>query len=126
MLSVHLSYKPPSSWSILFCSGGRPRQFSCLKKFRSLVFPRGGCRKDIIIQGRHLKRWFSCVRPLITEKKRGCNRIVWPCTHYVQAVYLRDHTDRTPSLSNPPIWMTPPGTLFMDPLHTQNMELVIG
>ena len=51
MLNVHLSYKPPSSWRMLFRSGERPGQFSCLKKFRSLMVPSGGFRKWIIIRG---------------------------------------------------------------------------
>ena len=45
------SYKPPSNWSILFRSGGRPNHFSCLKNFRALVVPSRGFRKGIIIQG---------------------------------------------------------------------------
>ena len=51
MLNVHLSYKTPSSWRILFWSGVPPRQFSHLKKFMALVFPGGGFRKGEIIQG---------------------------------------------------------------------------
>ena len=50
MFNVHLSYKPPNSWRILFQSGGCPRQFSCLKNFRALVVPNGGCHKGIILQ----------------------------------------------------------------------------
>ena len=56
MLKLHLSYKPPRSCRILFWSGVSPRQFSRLKSFRALVFPGGGCRKGIILQGRQLKR----------------------------------------------------------------------
>ena len=51
MLNVQLSYKLPSSWSILIQYGICPRQFSLLKKFRALVFPRGGYHKEIIVQG---------------------------------------------------------------------------
>ena len=51
MLNVHLSYKRISSWRILFWSGGYPRQFSCLEKFRALVVPGGDCHKGIILQG---------------------------------------------------------------------------
>ena len=65
MLNVHLSYNTPSYWRILFCSGGRPRQFSFLKKFRSLVVLGGGCRKGIILQGSKLKRRFSYGRLVI-------------------------------------------------------------
>ena len=42
LLNVHLNYKPTNYWRILFWSGGRPMQFSCLKKFRALVVPGGG------------------------------------------------------------------------------------
>ena len=53
-----------------------------------------------------------------------CNGIVFPCTHteeyyvctYCQMVYLRDQMTRTPSLSNPPIGTTPPGTPKKEPL----------
>ena len=41
MLNVHLSYKPSSSWRILFWSGGYPRQFNHLKMFRVMVVPGG-------------------------------------------------------------------------------------
>ena len=51
MLNMQLSYKPPSPWRIMFLSRGLPRKFSCLKKFRALVVPVGGCCKGIIIQG---------------------------------------------------------------------------
>ena len=51
LLNLHLSYKPPSYWRILFRSGGWPRQLNCLKKFRDLVVPGGGFHKGIIIQG---------------------------------------------------------------------------
>ena len=50
MLNIYLSYMPTSSWRVLFWSGVYPRQFSCLKKFRYLVFPGEDCRKKIIIQ----------------------------------------------------------------------------
>ena len=55
----------------------------------------------------------------------GCNGSLCPCIHteelYVrtdnQTVYIQDQTTRTPSLANPPIRTTPPGTPFTDPLH---------
>ena len=50
-MNVQLSYKPPSYWRIIFWYGGRPRQFSCRKKFRYLVVPCGGCCKGIVFQG---------------------------------------------------------------------------
>ena len=49
-MNLHLSYKPPSYWRILFRSGGYLSQFSRLKKFRSLVVPGGDCRKGVILQ----------------------------------------------------------------------------
>ena len=125
MLNVHLNYKPPSSWRILFLSGGYPRQFSRLKKFRALVVPGGVFHKGTIIPERQLNRRFSCGRPVMTEKKRGCTGSFCPCTHtdkyYVrtdgQTVYLRDQKTRTPLLANPPIQTTPPGNLFNALLH---------
>ena len=79
-MNVHLSYNPPSSWRILFWSGGRPRQLSRPKKFRALVIPGRGCYKGIILQGRQLKCRFYCIRPVIPDNKRVCNRSVYPCT----------------------------------------------
>ena len=80
ILSVHISYKPISSWRILFWYGGLPRHFSRLKNFRSMVLPGGVWRKEVIIQGIQIKRRVSCGRPVIPDKKRGCNGSVWPCT----------------------------------------------
>ena len=51
MLNMHIGYNPPSSWRILFWSGGRPRKFSHLKHFRSLIDPGRVCCKGIFIQG---------------------------------------------------------------------------
>ena len=50
MLNVHLSYNPPSYFKKLFLSGGYPRHFSCLKIFRAIVVPGGGCCKEVILQ----------------------------------------------------------------------------
>ena len=50
MLRVHLSFKPPNYWRILFWSGGIPRQFSYLKKSMTLVVPGEGFHRGIIIQ----------------------------------------------------------------------------
>ena len=69
MLNIHLSYKPPSSWRILFLSGGCPRKFSRLKKFRDLVVPGLGFRKGIIIQGEAADLRFTCNRPVMPENK---------------------------------------------------------
>ena len=80
MLNIHLSYNPTTSWRILFHSGGCPRQFSRLKKFRALVVPGGGWHKGIILQWRQLKCRFSCGRQVMPEKKRRCNRSVCKST----------------------------------------------
>ena len=50
MFNIHLSYKLTSSSRVLLRYGGYPGQFSCLKKFRALVVPSGGCCKGINIQ----------------------------------------------------------------------------
>ena len=54
MLNLHLSYKPHSSWKIIFCSGGLPRQSICLKKFRALTDTGGVWCKGVIIQRKYL------------------------------------------------------------------------
>ena len=134
LLNVNLSYKSPSSRRILFLSGGYPSQFSCLEKFMDLMVPGWGCRKGIIIQGRHLKCRFYCGRPVMPEKKRECNGSVCPCTpteeQYVrtddQTVYLQYQTNRIPSLSNPPIQTTPPGTLFTAALNFYQLAPMAG
>ena len=81
MFNVHLNYKPPSSWRVLYWSKGIPRQFTRLKRFRYLVVPGGGCCKGIILQGRQLKCRFSCGGTITLEKKRECKGIVYKCTH---------------------------------------------
>ena len=80
MLNVHLSYKPPSYWGILFRSGGIISKFGCMKKFRDLVVLSGGCHKGVILQRRYLKRRFYFGRPFMPDNKRGCNGSVCPCT----------------------------------------------
>ena len=125
MLNVNLSYKPPSYWRIPFWSGGLPRKFSCLKRFRALVIPGWVFRKGTTLQSRQLKNRFSCGRPFIIEKKRGCNWSVCTCTqseeYYVctngQKVYLWDQTTRKPSLANPLVLKTLPGTRFISLLQ---------
>ena len=122
-MCVHLGYKPPSSWRILFWSGGRPRKFSSLKKFRSLVVPSGGCRKEIIIQGIMtptgvLPNGQSCLR----RKRDITGESVHSPRQYVRTdvrtVYIRYQSIRTTSLANPPIRTTPLGTLFTATLQT--------
>ena len=51
-----------------------------MKKFRALVVPVVGFRKGIIIQGRKLKCRFSCGRPVMPDKKKGCNGSNCTCT----------------------------------------------
>ena len=90
MLNVHLSYKPPGSWRILFWSGGYPRKFSLVKKFRAFVVLDGGCRKEITLHEMQLNRRFSCGRPVMPDKKRVYNGNVYPCTQ-TEEYYV--HTD---------------------------------
>ena len=80
MFNIHLSYKPPSSWRILFRSGGSPRKFSRLKMWSSLLVTSGGYHKGLIIQGGQIMHRFPCVRTVIIDKKRGCNSSVCLCT----------------------------------------------
>ena len=51
MLNIHLIYKPPRSWRILFWCGVRPRHLVHLNISRELVVPGRGCHKGIIIHG---------------------------------------------------------------------------
>ena len=110
MFNSHLTYKPPSSWRILFQYGGIPMQFSHLKKFRALVVPLGGYCKGIIIQGRQLKHIFSFVIPVMLDKKRGYNWSICTLTHTqeqsictdVHTFYIKQQMTRKPSLANPP------------------------
>ena len=78
MLNLHPSYKTPSSWRILFWSGGHPRKFSCMVKLRGLVVPVERCQKGIIIQWRQINHRFYYVRPVILDKKRGYNGRIFP------------------------------------------------
>ena len=50
MLNVHLIYKPPSSWRILFRSGGIPMQFIFLKK-GSWYIPEGSVIRGWVFRG---------------------------------------------------------------------------
>ena len=59
MLGVHLSYKTPSSWKILFWYWGCLRQFSYLKNFRSLKDLCRVCHMEIIIQEMQLRHIFN-------------------------------------------------------------------
>ena len=71
MLNINLSYKPPSSWMIFFRSGGHPRQFSCLKRFRDLVVPGGSCRKVIILQWSQLPSGLLVIGQSLLQIKGG-------------------------------------------------------
>ena len=122
MLNVHLSYKPTISWRILFQSGGRPRYFSCPKKFSSLVIPRGGCHKGIIIQSIMLPTGVltngqSCLRIKGGITGASVHAPMYMNNTYGQAVYLQDQTNQTPSLTNLLVRKTPPGTRYMSLLH---------
>ena len=69
MFNVHLGYKPPSSWRKLFRYGGYPRQFSRLKKIRSLLVPGGGFCKGTILPGGQQKRSFHLIGQSCLRKK---------------------------------------------------------
>ena len=124
MLKVHLSYKHTIYWRLMFWYGGRTRQFSRLEIIRALVVPGRGCHEEVITQGRQVKRRFSCGRPLILDKKRGCNRSVCTCTQteeysvwkYGQTIYIKDQMAWTISLTNTPVKTTPPGTPIRGPV----------
>ena len=124
-MNVHLNYKTISSWRILFQSGGRPRQFSRPECFRALVIPGGVFSKGTILQGRQIKRRFSCGRPVMPDNKRGYNGSNCTCTQTdeynvckdIQTVNLQDQMTRIPALANPSIRTTPPRNLFSSPLH---------
>ena len=66
---MHLSHKPTSSWRILFWSGGIPRKFICLKKFRSLTDPRRVYNKGIAVQGKQLPSGLSVIGHLFLRRK---------------------------------------------------------
>ena len=125
MLNVNLTYKPPISWRILFRSWGYPMQFSCLKFFRALVVPGRDRCKRIILQ--------EIMTPIgVLPNVQSCLRRKWyltgDSTHapihrnstYAQTVgrsNLRYQKTRTPSLENPLIRTTPPGTPLTAPLQ---------
>ena len=69
MLNVNLNYKPPSSWKILFWSGGCPRQFSRLKIFRALTDPGGVCFKGTIIQERQMPSGLPAICKSLFRRK---------------------------------------------------------
>ena len=68
---------------------------------------------------------FTCNRPVIIYNKRGCNGSTCSCIHNeeqsvctdFQVVYIQYQILRTPSLTNPPLCTTPPGTHIASPLH---------
>ena len=53
---------------------------SHLKDFRTLVVTNGGFRKGDNSSGEASALRFTCNRPIMTEKKRGCNGSVCTCT----------------------------------------------
>ena len=108
MLNVYLSYKPPSSWRIMFRSGGYPRQFSLLKKFRAVVVPVRGCRKGIILQGRQLKAGFPvAVQSCLKRKRDITGASVHEPRHrnstYIQTVRQSIYETRQPEHPHSPI-----------------------
>ena len=123
MLSIHLSYRPPSYWRIFFCSVGYPRHFSHLKKFRAV--PVRGFRKGIILQGRQLPSGLPVIGYSWMRRKgyvtvASVHAPRYRISIYVQTVRrsnIRDQTTRTPSLANPPIQTTPQVPPFTAPLH---------
>ena len=108
MLNVHLRYKLPSSWRLIFWPGERPRHFSRLKKCRNLVNPREGGRTGGNIQ-------VFLIRMGVLLNGKSCLKRKWGITvasvhapiqrniPYGQMVYLRDQMNRIPSLTNPPV-----------------------
>ena len=120
MLNVHLSYKRISSWRILFWSGGYPRQFSCLEKFRALVVPGGDCHKGVILQGIMTPRGVlpnghSCLRRKGGVTGESDHAPIHSNSTYIQMVRRYIYKTRQPEhphLPIRPIQTTPPGILF--------------
>ena len=125
MLDVHLSYKPPSSWRILFRSAGFPTPSSCLKKFSALVVPGGGCRRGVILQGFQLKRRLSCGRRSCLRRKGGVTVVSVYAPRqrnslYVQMVRRSIYETRRPEHPHSKIrlsTMTPRDPRFTAPLQ---------
>ena len=75
---------------------GIPQEVQLSEKVQVPGGTRRGLTKGIILQGGQLKRRFYCGSPVIPDKKRGCNGIVYLCTqieeYYVcidgQTVYI--------------------------------------
>ena len=122
---MHVSYKPTRFLRILFRSGGHPRKFSFLKKFRALVVPGGVCRKGKIIQGIHIKcrlyyvKW-SCFRrkgDATGASVHEPRQRLQSTQIEIQVVYLQDQIIQTPSTINLLLQRIPPGIPFKAPLH---------
>ena len=120
-----LSYKPPSSWRILFRSGGRPTKFSFLKNFRALVVPGGGFRKLIILQVVQLKFSLSCDRGGLFRRKGDVSgssvHVSRPINSpYIQIFRRSIYNTRRPGHPHLPIFLittTPRGPCFTYPLE---------
>ena len=105
---MHLSYKPPSFWRIMFRSGERLKQFSHLKKFKYLVILSGGCRTGKIIQGRKLPSALPVIgKPLLRRKGYVTGAFVHETRHmnsmYVQTVRRSMYKTRRPEYPHLPI-----------------------
>ena len=71
MLEFHPGYNPPSSYGVLFWSGGRPRQFSHLKIFRALIDTGGVFCRGINIEGRQLPSGLPVIFQSWLRRKGG-------------------------------------------------------
>ena len=130
MLHLHLSYKTPRSWRILFRSGGHPRQFSRLKKFRALVVPGGGFRKGIT-QGMQLPSGLPVIGQSCLRRKGD---VIWVSVHspiqrnstYVHTVRMYIYETRRPEHPHLPIHryqQSPQRPPFTVPLQAADLRV---
>ena len=125
LLNLHLSYKPPSFWSIMFWSGGNPRYFNHLKRFRYLTYPVVVYFEGIIIQGRQLPSGLPVVVHSWLRRKWGVMgaSVHTPIQMYIMCVHTVRRsiydTRRTKHPYSPICWYErcPSWKIFMDPLH---------
>ena len=125
MSNVHLRYNPPISWRIMFWSGGNPRHFSSMKKFRSLVVPGGGWRKGITIKGiltptEVLPNGISCLIRKGDVPGASINVPVQRNSAYAQTVRRSIYNTRRPKQPHSPTRRykrRPPETRFTAPLY---------
>ena len=105
---MHLSHKPPSYWRILFQSGGYPRQFIRMKKFRDLVVPSRDWRKGIFLQGRQLPSGLPVIDQSFLRIKGGVTGASVNATRqrnstYAQAIRRSIYNTRRPERPHLPI-----------------------